>query len=57
MKPLNQRYKGTKDCEEVTNYEIVNKINKHILTEEEKKTLVQGLTDGTNCIQDASFHM
>ena len=40
---------------EVKNYEIVKKINKPILTEEEKKTLVQGLPDDTNYIQAAYF--
>ena len=57
MKPLNQKYKETKKCEKVQNYEIVKKKNKTILTEEEKKTLMKGLPDETHYILAVYFHM
>ena len=57
MRPFNKHCKETAKCEKVNNYEIVKNKEKTILTEEEKKTLKNGLPDDTNYIQAAYFHM
>ena len=57
MEPLNRRYKKSVKCEKVQSYEIFKRKDKTRLTEEEKKTLTQGLPADTNFIQAAYFHM